>query len=250
MSFRKAKLATAVLLVMCLVFIAYLVKDIFDAEGFAAEDTEKNIIAVSGKGIVKVKPDTAYINIGIETRNVDAKKAQQENAQIMDKIVSKLKSFGIKDDDIKTVTYSLYPMERYDDKTNKSYIYEYRVNNILEVTVRDIGKTGTIIDGVASVGSNKISSIRFGVEDTEKYYSEALEIAVKNAAGKAEAIARGLGVEIKGAVNVQEVGNGGPIVIQRDMAKAKFAEAAEMAVTPILTGELEISAMVNVQYNY
>ncbi|MBA1335108.1 MAG: hypothetical protein HPY66_0730 [Firmicutes bacterium] len=246
----KAKLAASVLLVVCLVLAAYLVKDVFASEGLAADEGLKNIITVSGTGIVMVKPDIAYIRVGVETRGADAKKAQQENAQIMDKIASKLKSLGVKDDDIKTVTYNLYPVERYDDKTNKSYVYEYRVNNIAEVVVRDIDKTGAVIDGVASVGSNKISSIRFGIEDTEKYYREALNMAVINASGKAEAIAEGLGVKIKGAVNVQEVSSGGPIVYRQDMALAKLAESYDQAATPISAGELEISAMVSVQYSY
>lgn len=246
----KSKLAVSALLVVCLVLAVYLVKDAFAGEGLAAEDGLKNTIAVSGRGIVMAKPDIAYIRVGVETRNADAKKAQQENAQIMDNITAKLKSLGIRDDDIKTVTYSLYPVERYDDKTNKSYVYEYRVNNIAEVVVRNIDNTGAVIDGVASVGSNKISSIRFGIEDTEKYYKEALGMAVKNASGKAEAIADGLGVKIKGAVNVQELSSGGAVIYRENMALAKVAESADMAATPISTGELEISAMVSVQYSY
>jgi uncharacterized protein YggE len=132
----------------------------------------------------------------------------------MENVTAKLKSLGIKDDDVKTVTYSLYPLERYDEKTKKSYVYEYRVNNIVEVTVRDIDSTGAVIDGVSAVGSNKISSIRFGIEDTDEYYSQALNAAVVNASGKAEAIAKGLGVTLKGAVNVQEISSGGPLVVR------------------------------------
>jgi uncharacterized protein YggE len=186
----------------------------------------------------------------VETRGSDAKKAQQENARVMGEVTKKLKSLGIKEDDIKTVTYSLYPVERYDDKTNRSYVYEYRVNNMVEVTVRDIDSTGAVIDGVSAVGSNKISSIRFGVEDTEKYYNEALNAAVVNASGKADAIAKGLGVTLKGAVDVQEISSGGPMVVRDTVSLAKTMEMADMAATPISTGELEISAMVSVQYAY
>ena len=250
MTGKGARVASYLLVVTVLAFALYIAGDVFSQEAAAAQETERNSITVSGKGIIKVKPDTAYIRVGVETRGADAKKAQQENARVMENVTAKLKSLGIKDDDVKTVTYSLYPLERYDEKTKKSYVYEYRVNNIVEVTVRDIDSTGAVIDGVSAVGSNKISSIRFGIEDTDEYYSQALNAAVVNASGKAEAIAKGLGVTLKGAVNVQEISSGGPMVVRGTVDLAKTMEMADMAATPISTGELEISAMVSVQYSY
>jgi uncharacterized protein YggE len=250
MTGKGSRIAVYLLVVTVLAFALYIAGDVFSGKAAAAQETEKNIITVNGRGVVRVKPDTAYIRVGVETRGSDAKKAQQENARVMGEVTKKLKSLGIKEDDIKTVTYSLYPLERYDEKTKKSYVYEYRVNNMVEVTVRDIDSTGAVIDGVSSVGSNKISSIRFGVEDTEKYYNEALNAAVVNASGKAEAIAKGLGVTLKGAVNVQEISSGGPMVVRDTVSLAKTMEMADMAATPISTGELEISAMVSVQYAY
>ncbi len=247
---KGTKIVVYLLLVTVLAFGMYITGDVFSQHASAAQQTESNTITVSGRGIVKAKPDTAYIRVGVETRNSNADKAQQENARIMDKVVSKLKSLGIKDDDIKTVTYSLYPLERYDENTKKSYIYEYRVNNMVEVVVRDIDNTGAVIDGVSSVGSNKISSIRFGIDNTEEFYAKALNMAVANASGKAKAIAEGLGVTLKGAINVQEVGSGGPIVVRDNVSFAKTIESADLAATPISTGEMEISAMVSVQYKY
>jgi hypothetical protein len=247
---KGTRVVVYVLVVTVLAFALYIAGDVFSDSAAAAQETEKNTITVSGTGIIKVKPDTAHIRIGVETRNANAKKAQQENAQVMDKVTAKLKSFGIAGDNIKTVTYSLYPLERYDDSTRKSYVYEYRVNNIVEVVVRDIDKTGEIIDGVAAVGSNKISSIRFGMENTDKLYNQALNMAVANASEKAKSVAEGLGVTLKGAVNVQEIGGGGPLVVRQDNIAAKIMESADMAATPISTGEMEISAMVSVQYSY
>jgi uncharacterized protein YggE len=250
MTGKGARAAAYLLVVTVLAFALYIAGDVFSENTASAQETEENTITVSGKGIVKVKPDTAYIRIGVETRGTDAKKAQQENARVMEDVTAKLKSFGIKDDDIKTVSYGLYPLDRYDEKTRKSYIYEYRVTNIVEVVVRDIDSTGEVIDGVSAVGSNKISSIRFGIEDTEKYYNEALSAAVVNASGKAEAIAKGLGVTLKGAKNVQEISSGGPIVVRDSISLAKTVESTDMAATPISTGEMEVSAMVSVQYAY
>lgn len=251
MIFKGMRITTCVLIVAVLAFALYIAGDVFSQKAVAAQDSEKNVIGVNGIGVVKMKPDIAYLRTGVETRGTDAKKAQQENARVMEEVTAKLKSFGIKEDDIKTMTYNLYPVERYDDKTKKSYIYEYRVNNMVEVMIRDIDNIGSIIDGVSAVGSNKISSIRFAVEDTEKYYNEALNLAVINAAGKAESIAKGLGVTLKGAISVQETSSGGPMIIRDESSLMKTLEAvADMAVTPISIGEMEVSAMVSVQYTF
>ncbi len=250
MTNKRVKVVAYILGILVLAFALYTAGGMGASRVVAAQEMDENIIAVNGTGIIKVKPDTAYITVGVETRDTVAKEAQRENAQIMDKIVKKLESLGIKEDDIKTVSYNLYPMERYDDKTRESHIYEYRANNMVEITIRDIESTGTIIDGVSSVGSNKISSIRFGVEDTERYYSEALSLAVKNASDKAGAIASGLGVTVKNAVNVQEISAGGPTIMKENLNLKRVAGAADMAATPISAGEMEISAMVLVQYKY
>lgn len=247
----KAKLMVSALVVICLVLTVYIIGDLTTGARAEAQQADRNVISVNGTGIVNVKPDIAYINVGVETRNADAKKAQTENAQIMDRVMDKLKSMGIKEDDIKTVRYGLYPMQRYDEKTRKYYVYEYRADNVVEITIRDIMNTGAVIDAAASVGSNQISNIRFGIESTERHYNKALEAAIANAKGKAETIAKGLGVSIKGAVGVQELGGGGPMVIRRDeLALMKAADQAEAVTTPVSVGELQISAQVTVQFGY
>jgi uncharacterized protein YggE len=117
MTGKGSRIAVYLLAVTVLAFALYIAGDLFSEKAAAAQEAEKNIITVNGKGIIKVKPDTAYIRVGVETRGSDAKKAQQENARVMGEVTKKLKSLGIKEDDIKTVTYSLYPLERYDEKT-------------------------------------------------------------------------------------------------------------------------------------
>jgi uncharacterized protein YggE len=74
---KGSRVASYLLIVTVLAFALYIAGDVFSQEA-AAQETERNSITVSGKGIIKVKPDTAYIRVGVETRGADAKKAQQE----------------------------------------------------------------------------------------------------------------------------------------------------------------------------
>jgi uncharacterized protein YggE len=51
---------------------------------------QQRTISVSSEGTVKVKPDMAYINIGVQTENKSSKEAQQENAVKMNKVMQVL----------------------------------------------------------------------------------------------------------------------------------------------------------------
>lgn len=208
-----------------------------------------NTITVSGEGVIKVKPDIAYINIGVETIGKNSQDAQIENKNKMTSIMSKIKSFKIKDDDIKTIEYNIIAMREYDREKGKSIITGYMVRNVVQITIKDINNVGKIIDRVSEVGANYITNITFSVKDKEKYYLEALKMAMENAKNKGTAIADSFGVKLDKPYKVIEMSNMNYSITggYRD----SFAYLKEKAVnTPISQGELEIRANVNVIYKY
>ncbi|MFZ5967293.1 MAG: SIMPL domain-containing protein [Bacillota bacterium] len=217
----------------------------------ASAEKEANIISVQGEGKVKVKPDTAYITLGVETQNKDAKKAQSENAKKMSNIMASLKGLGIKEEDIQTTQYNIYPNHQYNPTTGKSYIDGYTVRNMVKVVVRDIEAAGTVIDAVAQNDSNIINNIQLGINDTSKYYLEALKKATENAEGKAKAMAEAVGVTISEPSKIVELGASSPVIYNyMDNAMAKREMLQDAASTEISAGMLEVTASVNVEYQY
>jgi len=217
----------------------------------SGNEKEKRVINVSGQGIIKASPDIAYITLGVVTEDADAHEAQRKNAEKMDKIVSAIKNLGIKDEDIKTVSYNIYPKYNYDNNTGVSNIIGYSVNNSVQVTVRDILKTGEIIDLAAENGANTSGSISFGLSDYDSCYNEALKVAVENAKKKAETIAGALGVSLKLPVSITEnIGYQQPPIIYYDSTLITKADEAERVATPIESGTLEVRASVAVVYEY
>jgi len=206
-----------------------------------------NKITVRGQGTIKVKPDIAYINLGVYTENKDAKIAQEENATKMNKVISALKNIGIDEKDMQTNYYYIYPIYDYQSKGGNR-IVGYNVTNTITVTVRDILKVGNVLDLAIKEGANVSSGIQFSIADTEKYYNEALKQAVKNAKGKAEAIGEAIGVEIKVPVSVVEISYGGRTVVYADIEQ--MSAKAESVSTPVETGEMDINATVEVTYKY
>ena len=63
----------------------------FAPEVMAETSTRENVVSVSGIGTMTVKPDIAYINVGVETQDPDAAVAQQENAKLMTSVMTALK---------------------------------------------------------------------------------------------------------------------------------------------------------------
>ncbi|MHB1393995.1 MAG: SIMPL domain-containing protein [Clostridia bacterium] len=242
--------------IMLLVALAFVFTFGTIAGGFSlignAEDPQvpQKTISVSSEGTVKVKPDMVYINVGVQTENTSSKAAQQENATKMNKVMQILKDMKITESDIKTSQYTIYPIETYSEKDQRSYITGYRVINTLEVTIRDISKVGAVIDAVTANDANTVSNIRFTVADPDKYYLQALENATTKAKAKADVLAKQFGIKIGLPSQINEAGGGyNPPIIYSKMGSVTSGVAAAPE-TAISSGELEIRASVSLVYAY
>lgn len=215
---------------------------------FAAEQTvttsaNQGIISVNGNGTIIAKPDIAYIQIGYEAKNKEALAAQNEAKTKMAEIIKLIKAQGIKEADIKTVNVSLYKTADYVKEVKNEY---YIASNSVEVTVRNIDSVGSLIDVAVKGGSNQLGSVRFAVENQEKYHLEAIKLAIKNAGNKATTIADVIGVSISKPSRVTENSYSGGIIYRE---AASFAKAADVS-TPVEVGTVTITADVNIEYKY
>lgn len=207
-------------------------------------DTSVNVVTVNGVGAITVKPDIAYINVGVETQNADAAIAQDENSEKMNKVMAALKNIGILEDDIKTVQYSVYDRQDYFDG-GKGDKY-YQVTNIVKVTVKDIEKVGEVIDVVSTAGANQVSSIQFGISNEDEVYQEALKLAMTSAKGKANSLLSTFGKSADEPSKISETSYfSGVVRAEYEMV----AMDAKMS-TPVSSGELTVTANVTVEYNY
>lgn len=205
-------------------------------------------ITASGEGAIKVTPDVAYVTLGVVTEGKDLKTVQSENAVKMNEVMKSLTDLGINKEDIQTSNYYVSPKYNWDDKTGQSNIVGYTVSNTLEVTVNDIAKSGNLLDKVVASGGNRISGIRFDVKDKTALYNQALEIAVKDAKNKAIAMGKGLGITNIEPLRISEVGSRYvPIYADKNMYTMNDSVAES---TPISSGELEVTANVNVEFSF
>lgn len=215
----------------------------------AAQSPEhKGVITVTGDAVVTAAPDTAYITLGVETRDQSAETASRQNAEIMTNVIKALKEFGLSDTEVTTSGYYIYSYQESDRTTEPiSYYTVYNVRNQVNVKTTQLEHVGTIIDLAIKEGANQVQGISFDTVNKADLQLKALENAVLQAGQKAEAIAKGAGVTIKEIVSIAEQSE---YYAPYTEAYAFRASAADSAITPINPGDVEVKARVIVEYKF
>ncbi|MBQ7475892.1 MAG: SIMPL domain-containing protein [Selenomonadaceae bacterium] len=211
----------------------------------AAEYMYTPTISVSGEGVVEAPPDVATISVGVVSRDRDAAKVQNENSRAANNVINAIASLGIDRKNIRTGNYNF--REIFHSDTNHKQIFDgYEVTNTVTITVTDLNKVGRVIDAALSNGANAVNSLHFGIRDREKFQSEALRLAVRDARKKAEIAAAELGKII---VSVKNVSINSASVTMPRMEKMAMMSANDATFeTPIESGTLNCSASVHVEF--
>lgn len=235
------------MMIVSLLGIALLGLAACGGAGVASAPAETRTISINGTGIVKLSPDMAEVNIGVQTEADDAQQASAENTLQVNEIIAALQAFEIAETDIQTAYFSIYPMQQYDNEGQMQEI-RYVVQNSLLITVRDLNKLGDILDTAIGAGANTINGITFNISDREGAYAQALDAAMANAESRAEVLAQAAGAKIvkMQSVNTYLGGGGIPVMYSADVA----AEGLGMggSSVPVSPGEMEIQVEVNVVY--
>lgn len=203
-----------------------------------------DLFSVSGEGKVTVTPDVAILNLGMSTKKNTVKLAQAEANTVVNGLTKAVKELGVKDADIKTTNYSVYPDYDYSNGSNR--IVGYNVNISLSVTVRNIDSVNDILDKASALGANSVGGIQFTVaEDKLKELNKEARLkAIQEAKEKAEELAKLSGMTLGKIVNIQEGSN-------RLYPQPMYAKAEMMAGgggAEVQPGSTDITSTVTLFY--
>jgi uncharacterized protein len=204
------------------------------------------VVSVNGTGQVSLKPDIAYIYMGVHTELPSAAEAVSKNTADTQKLIDALKAAGIADADIRTSNFSIWQNQKYDPQGQPSGTV-YAVDNTVYVTVRKLESLGDLLDAAVRAGANNVNSIQFDVADKTKALSDARKAAVEAAKKQAAELADAAGVSLGGIQSIQYFDSTPtPIVEGKGMGGGGTA-AADVAV-PINPGQLQITATVTINF--
>jgi len=115
--------------------------------------------------------------------------------------------------------------------------------------VRDINKTGQLLNAVTQAGANQVGGVSFGLADPEVAGRAAREMAVQNARDKAETLAKAGGVSVGVVFSIEDQSSTPPAPRALNQApSAVNAQSGAAVAPPIQTGETTVTVMVQVVY--
>ncbi len=211
----------------------------------AEDKLPPRIVRVVGTAEVKVAPDRAIIELGVQKQDPNAGAAKRAADAAARHILAALSANGIDEKDVQTTYLSLQP-EAY---TRKGVRVSYFVaQQTLSVTVRDLTKLDGLLEAIVQAGGNRIDSITYETSDLRKYRDQARDLAVKAAREKASALAQALGQEVGKAYSIDEVVD--PFSAGVMTNSSLDYERREKALAPSLApGQKTISASVTVSFD-
>ena len=222
-----------------------------------------NTIQVDGTGEVVAVPDTATFTVTVQDTAADVTAAQTKATTQGNAITNYLEAQGVDATDIQTTDYEINPQYSYSqaacpDIANASGVpvycppgrqtlTGYQVSETLTVKVTDTSKAGTLLAGVGEQGASSVSGLSFTVSDQDALMEQAQQKAIAEAQGKAQALAKSLGVQLVGVVGFSE-NNGVQGIEPMAFATNASAGAASAPAPEISAGQNTITDDVTLTY--
>lgn len=198
------------------------------------------VITTQGTGIITGTPDTVTVVLGVQTQAAQAALAMDENAELANTLIRTIKDQGVDDRDITTTNLSVQP-----NYQPAGTIDGYTVTNQVQATLRDIARSGDLIDAAAGAAGDaiRVQQLTFSIDDASDLRARARAEAVAEAQAQARQIADAAGTQL---------GEVQSIIEDPDTGATPFPQARAMtdraAPTPIEPGSQELSVSVSVTY--
>lgn len=186
-------------------------------------------IVTSGTASVDATPDIATLAIEVNVSAKDAAFAKKQADERVAQYLSFLEQNQIAKKDISSANLRTQP--DYDYQNGKSVLKGYRAVRTVEVTLRQLDKLNSLLDGALKAGLNEIRSVSLGVAQPDAYKDKARKAAIDDAVHQAEQLAAGFNSKLGPVYSVRyHVSNYQPSPVVR-MMKADAAPAVSAQET-------------------
>ena len=188
---------------------------------------------------VTAEPDLVTIGAGVSTTAPTAVEALRQNSVEMTRVIAQIKAQGVDEKDIQTTGINLNARYDYNRATQRNEFRGYQASNRVSVKLREIGRTGEVLDALVAAGATDLNGPSFSIEDDEAAKDQARERALDRAQKRAEAYAGMLGYEEVRVLEISESIRGiGPVaeIAERSVMQADIAAAPPVQPGMISTG--------------
>jgi uncharacterized protein YggE len=193
----------------------------------------------------------ARVQLGVMTSGPNVDVAAEESNQIIQAVMEAVTQTGVDAVDMQTSGFNVWSEELYPQDSPESSgdgpvepRTIYRVENTVNVTVRDVDTLGDVIQSGLDAGANRVWGVEFSIEDTTQLEQEARANAVDEARARAADLAEEMGVGLGDVVSIVESPAGLPF----STAEGAYGLGGGGGGPPISSGQMNVSVLVRVTF--
>lgn len=249
-------------LLLAFVAVQYTGMDAKAEEQGNAKSIERIELSVTGNATQMIKPDRASVSVMVEVQEKTVGEAAKRNAEIMNRVIEAIKATGIREEQISTNYYTIYPVYEYRSKAEacitiyppppeclEQVLVGYKAVNNITINIeldkaQDIGK---VIDAAVSAGANQVYGVSFFIsqESLNAARASLLDKAAKDARSKAESVAKALNLNVVGVKSVNIIDGYYPGPMYYSPVRIDAAQETTPIIPP---SEQSVSASVQVVF--
>ncbi|MCX6786269.1 MAG: SIMPL domain-containing protein [Candidatus Kaiserbacteria bacterium] len=214
-------------------------------------------ITVQGDGKATLPPDVANVSFTVQNTAPAVSDAQAATTKQANAAIDFVKGQGIADKDVKTLSYNITPQYSYPNPCSSGVLCPmyngtpkvtgYEVSEMIQVTMHDLTKVGSLLGGLGKLSVQNISGPSFTLDDTSAGYDAARADAITKAKTQADLLAKQLGVRLGKIVNFSE-SSGRYSYPMYDSMGGGVSSAKAVSTPSIPTGENTYNASVSITY--
>lgn len=203
------------------------------------------VVELSVTETVKARPDIAEVSAGVTSEAPTAVAAMAANAKAMDAVIARIKALGIRAEDIQTTGINLGAQYDYEQNRGRPTFRAYQASNRVSVTLRDVKRTGPILDALVAAGATDINGPSFSIDDDTAPRAQARKAAFEKAQRQATEYARWAGYSGVRLLSINEA-----VMPNRPMPyEAPRAVAAmDAKATPVEPGLVGTAVTVSITF--
>ena len=165
----------------------------------------QNAITCEGKSSLSIKPEIMAFHLNFEVIDMDYQTAINKSLESVKNVSDKFKALGLQDAELKTSSYSVNKVQKYNQSTRKQEFKGYRASMRVIVKLNYADKNVDKVFDIIRTELNTQFDIRFVLspEQKEEASNKLIQMAISDAKSKAEVIASATEVTLGKVQNVQ-----------------------------------------------
>ena len=212
--------------------------------------SEQGTVCVTGKGLIRLKPDTMRVMITLEGVESDHAATLARSASDTERIRGALSETDFPRDALKTLQFQVQPeYEGYQEKgVYKQKIVGFRFRHELKIEFPfDNERLGDVFSAIAKAKLSPELSVAYTVKDREAAKNALLGLAVADARAKAAALTAAAGVKLLSVKHIRYSMNENEFAVRPIAYGGMMRKMSEDSFAPeIVPEEIEAEDTVSI----